>query len=656
MYGVDSKGRSSRRSYPIWDFHWAPKHLVDRASARLARWVRVIGSIATDTDRYVNACDYDIEGSVIGHTILQYACDGAHTKALRMKFSTMTEKELRLAFQKLDSKPELSLVDAGKCRHELDWLYGINLSRLLTESALRQGRGYATLSTGRVQGPTLGFVVEREEEISCFVPVPFWTIGATIVHNGKTYSLEYEKDKVASEAEAKGVCNECRDVLLEVKAVESREIQQYPPYPFDLSSLQSEAYRHFGYSPAGTLALAERLYLEALISYPRTSSQKLPPDIAYAEILQGIASHTDYRSLIAKLMTRGYLRPNNGPKDDPAHPAIFPTGESPDRRLSGGEAKLYDLISRRFMATFADSSLKTNSQVIFNYNSDRFFLSGSRIVRLGWVEFYRPYAFDDSKPLPNLKIGDRAKVQEIKAIEKFTQPPYRYNPSSLLKKMEDMNIGTKATRAGIIDLLYARGYIREERIRASELADKVIDTLSTYCPLIIDSSFTADLENLMQDIQNGSASRRGVLVEALEHLRPIMLALAEKEEAIGSQLSEVVEAQRLGAVTFETPCPKCGLKLAVVRSRRTGKRFIGCNGKRQTGCNFTLPLPQFGNLTLLTRHCNTCGFQMVQARSRGRRPLVSCPRCYATKARETKPASNTSKILARISVGAPPAT
>jgi len=568
----------------------------------------------------------------------------------------MTERELRFAFQELDSKSEIPLVDAGKCRHELDWLYGINLSRLLTESALRQGRGYVTLSTGRVQGPTLGFVVEREEEISCFVPVPFWTISATITHNGKTFTLEYEKDKIASQAEAKGICDECRDVLLEVKTIESREIQQQPPYPFDLSSLQSEAYRHFGYSPARTLAFAERLYLDALISYPRTSSQKLPPDIGYSEILQSIASHTDYRPLVAKLITRGDIRPNNGPKDDPAHPAIFPTGEYPKRPTSGGEARLYDLISRRFMATFADSSVKTSSRIILNHNNRRFFLSGSRIVRLGWIEYYGPYAFDDSEPLPNLRIGDIAMVQDIKSIEKFTQPPYRYNPSSLLKKMEDANIGTKATRAGMIDLLYARGYVREERMRASELANKVTDTLSTYCPLIIDPSFTATLERLMQDIQDGTASRRGVLVEALEHLRPVMLSLAENEQEIGSRLSEVIVAQKAADVTFDTPCPKCGLKLAVVRSRGTGKRFIGCNGKWQTGCNFTLPLPQFGNLTLLTRRCNVCGFQMVQARSRGRRPLVSCPRCYATKTRKTKLGSNTGKIPSQISAGVPSVT
>ena len=629
--------------------------MTDKASARLSRWVTVIGSLATNIDRYINACDYDIEGSVIGHTILQYACDGAATHALRMKFSTMTEQQLRLAFRKLDSTPELPIVDAGKCRHELDWLYGINLSRLLTESALRQQRGYTTLSTGRVQGPTLGFVVAREEEISCFIPLPFWTINATIVHDGKTFAVEYEKDKVVSESKAKKICDECREALLDVTGIESRDIPQYSPYPFDLSSLQSEAYRHFGFSPAKTLALAERLYLEALISYPRTSSQKLPPDIGYAAILRGIGAHPEYRFLVSKLMTQSDLRPNNGPKDDPAHPAIFPTGEFAQQQLSPGEAKLYDLISRRFMANFADSSLKTNSRIFLNHNNYRFFLSGSRIVKLGWIEFYRPYVFDESRSLPDLKTGDKAKVRDITSVEKFTQPPYRYNPSSLLKKMEETNIGTKATRAGIIDLLYTRGYVRDEKMKASELADKVTDVLSEYCPLIINPSFTANLENLMQDIQNGTSSRRLVLVEALEHLRSILLSLAENEERIGSQLSEVIVAQRVADATLDTPCPKCGLKLAVVRNRGSGKRFIGCNGKWKTGCNFTLPLPQFGNLTLLSRRCNICGFQMIQARTRGRRPLVSCPRCYATKAKP-KVSSKRTEAPSPIAREASPAT
>ena len=631
LYAVDSKGSSTRSAYPIWDYRWAPKHEFEKLSARLGRWVRVIGSIAMGADRYINACDYDIEGSVIGYTILQYVCKQDYSESLRMKFSTMTERELRNAYQKLDSKPDLPLVDAGKARHELDWLYGINISRLLTASALKQGRGYATLSTGRVQGPTLRFVVDREKEIECFVPIPLWTIDATIIDKGKIYPIQYEKEKIPTQLEAREVCDSCRNALLNVTNADSHNTEQYPPFPFDLSTLQSEAYRHFGYTPARTLAIAERLYLEALISYPRTSSQKLPPDIGYSEILRGISTQAEYRPLVAKLSALHELRPNNGSKEDPAHPAIYPTGEYPKKSMFGPESKRYDRVTRRFMATFAEPNIKTISRISFAREKHNFTLSGSRIVKPGWTEYYRPYVVDDSRSIPELKIGDSVKVHEIKSSEKFTQPPFRYNPGSLLRKMEDANIGTKATRAGIIDLLYQREYVRDERMRASELADNVTQVMLTYCPSLVDPGFTANVEDSMQRIQDESVSRRLVLVEALEQLRRVMLSLVANEMEVGSQLSTVIVAQRTANVTFDNPCPKCGLKLSVVRSRGSGKRFVGCAGKWEKGCDFTLPLPQFGTLTLLSQKCKTCGFQMIQARSKGRRPLISCPLCYTTR-------------------------
>ncbi len=549
----------------------------------------------------------------------------------------MTEKELRQAYKNLDSKPEHLLVDAGKCRHELDWLYGINLSRLLTESALKQGRGYSTLSTGRVQGPTMGFVVDRENEISSFVPIPYWKIELTITHDGQRYMLEYEKEKITNETDAHSICETLRGACISVTDIQLHEVARQPPYPFDLSTLQSEAYRHFGYSPAKTVAITERLYLDALVSYPRTSSQKLPPDIGYSQILQGIAHLPEYKPLVSKLLAPSYLRPNNGPREDPAHPAIYPTGEASRNHLVGAEARVYDLITRRFMSTFAESSIKNESRITLEHGGHRFFLRGSQVIKAGWTEFYRPYISNDSQQLPDLKIGDTVKVEKVEASEKFSQPPARYNPSSLLKKMEEENIGTKATRAGIIDILYLRGYLREERMRASELAENVSKVLSDYCPLIIDPVFTSNLETLMQGIQSGNSTRRLVLVEALESLRKIMFALVKDEEEVGSQLSTAVIAQKAAEITFDTPCPNCSQRLSVVRSRASGKRFVGCSGKWQTGCSFTLPLPQFGDLTILSRCCATCGFQMIQAKSRGRRPLISCPRCYGSKSTISTP-------------------
>ena len=614
LYAVDSKGKVTRRSYPVWDYAWKPKHEVERASARLSRWVRVISTLSKRVDRYINSCDFDIEGSLIGHSILQYACGGAHLRAMRMKFSTMTEKELKAAYRTMSPQLDYPMVEAGRCRHELDWLYGINLSRLLTEAALKQGRGYATLSTGRVQGPTLNFVVEREEEIGCFVPAPFWAVEAFINHDGREYQLEYSKEKIPTLAEARNIVKDCQGKLLEVMDVESRETREPSPYPFDLSSLQAEAYRHLGYTPARTLAVAERLYLDALISYPRTSSQKLPADIGYVDILHGISTIPEYVMLGQKLLGSGPLRPSQGPKEDPAHPAIYPTGESPKRSLLGPEGKLFDLIVRRFMATFADACLRLSSRIILETDTCRFFLKGSRILRPGWTEYYRPYPSDDSQELPRLEVGMRVPIVRIDALEKFTQPPPRYNPSSLLKKMEEENIGTKATRAEVIEILYRRGYIKDLRVRATPLAVHITKLLAKHCPLIIDPLFTAKLEALMEGIQQRTTTRRQVLVEALEHLRPVMLELMGQEDDLGSQLSEVVSVQKAAAATFASPCPQCGSSLKIVRNRKSGKRFVGCTGKWEKSCNYSLPLPQFGTLSLLSRKCKVCGFQMIQAR------------------------------------------
>ena len=632
LYAVDSKTRTSRRYYPVWDFDWKPKHLIDKKSARLARWIQVISSLANKADRFINACDYDVEGSLIGYTILRYACQGADSKAQRMKFSTMTEKELRSAYKTLAPHLDIQLVEAGRTRHELDWLYGINLSRLLTQSALKQNRGYSTLSTGRVQGPTLKFVVDREEEIQCFTPTPFWTIDATLTQNGQEYTLEYEKEKVSTLAEAELVVKDCKNSILEVESTESRNIQQSPPYPFDLSSLQSEAYRHFGYTPSRTLALAEKLYLEALISYPRTSSQKLPPDIGYSEILHGIANMAQYRTLATKLTLQNSLHPIQGSKDDPAHPAVYPTGESPKRALIQPEANLLNLIIKRFMSAFAEPSLRESSKLTLKKDLHRFFLRGTRLLREGWIQFYRPYASDESQNLPDLKVGDKIPITKIEDIQKFTEPPPRYNPSSLLLEMEEENIGTKATRAEIIEILYRRGYIKNIRIEATPLALKIINLLNKHCMLILDPAFTARLETAMDNIQTLQATRSHVIAETLDHLRPIMLGLIAREDEIGSQLAEVVVSQRIARLTFDFPCPQCGSKLKIIRSRASGKRFIGCMGYEK-GCRFTLPLPQFGNLSITQTNCKICGFQLVQARTKGRRPMTSCARCYSNKTR-----------------------
>ncbi len=284
------------------------------------------------------------------------------------------------------------------------------------------------------------------------------------------------------------------------------------------------------------------------------------------------------------------------------------------------------------MSSFAEPSLRESSKLTLKKEPHRFFLRGTHLLREGWIQFYKPYASDESQTLPNLKVGDKTPITNIQATQKFTEPPPRYNPSSLLRRMEEENIGTKATRAEIIEILYRRGYIKNIRIEATPIALKIVNLLNKYCPLIIDPAFTARLETLMDNIQTLQTTRGQVIAETLDHLRPIMLGLIAREDEIGSQLAEVVVSQRTAGLTFDYPCPQCGSRLKIIRSRTSGKRFIGCTGYEK-GCRFTLPLPQFGTLSITQTNCKICGFQLVQARTKGRRPMTSCARCYSNKTR-----------------------
>ncbi len=631
LYTIDVKDSSRRSDYPVWDFAWKPKHLVEKDQQRSARWIEAIAQISKEADRFVSACDYDLEGSLIGYTILKYACDGADKKAQRMKFSTLTKKDLAEAYGKLLPELDYPMVYAGMCRHEVDWLYGINLSRALTQSAFRYSQRYATLSTGRVQGPTLRFVVEREKEIGSFVPTPFWVINATVEVNGKTLLAEFQVEKFEVKNQAERVVAECTGKNGVITSMESRKYRLAAPTPFDLSALQAEAYGHFGYTPRVSLGIAERLYLDALISYPRTSSQKLPPTIDYRDILQGLRELPELENSANYLLSLTHLRPREGKKDDPAHPAIYPTGAKPRRVLEGREWRLFDLVAKRFFATFGSIATKQSDRAIITVGEYMFYLRGSRILEKGWLQLYEPYAKFEEVALPPLEDGDNVKFLEISLEAKFTQPPPRYNPSSLLKTMEDAEIGTKATRAEIVETLYRRGYVEGERIAATPLAFRINDLLMKYCPKVIDVGFTRELEQKMEGIEAGTGTRDVVVLETVRTLRPIIEELKAKELDIGKELSVPIRDVKTAEVTLRSPCPKCASKLIVIRNRATHKRFIGCTGYRTKGCKFGLPVPQAGMLRLLERNCPDCGFQLVEARRKGSRPLRSCPQCFASK-------------------------
>jgi len=501
-----------------------------------------------------------------------------------MKYSTLTKKELEKSYAEPLSHLDFALIEAGRTRHEVDWLYGVNLSRALTIAARNWSGKYATLSTGRVQGPILKFIVAREKDIRSFVPTPYWEIKARVEIDESVFEAEYEKGTIEIKNEANAVLNACKGKNGQVEKISVRKFQQSPPIPFDLGTLQSEAYGLFSYTPRRTSNIAQRLYLEALISYPRTSSQKLPPAINYKAILKNLGRAPEYKKLTVELLAKTELKPKEGKKKDPAHPAIYPTGNLPERVLDDSERRVFDLIVRRFMAVFGEPAIRQSMKVQIDVNGHRFYLRGRRILKEGWLRFYGLYVKSEEVLLPPIEEGQAINVKKVILEDKFTKPLPRYNPGSLLKKMEEAGIGTKATRANIIQTLYDRKYSRDERMVATNLGFEVLEVLERYCPAVVSVKLTRELEERMDKIQVNSEKRESVLVDVVEILKPVIEELKEKDKIIGEQLSIAIKRARLEERIVGS-CPVCGTgKLMILYSRKTGKRFIGCTNYFKNKC------------------------------------------------------------------------
>ncbi|RLI15563.1 DNA topoisomerase I [Candidatus Bathyarchaeota archaeon] len=628
LYTV-AEERRGRNYYPVFNFRWVPRYVAERGAKQIRTWIETISKLANDADVFVDACDYDIEGSLIGYCILKYACGDKEDVSKRMKYSTLTKKELENSYAKMLPRLDFALIEAGRTRHEVDWLYGVNLSRALTIAARDWSGKYATLSTGRVQGPTLKFLVAREKAIRSFVPTPYWEIKAEVKIGESLFEAEYEKQIIETKNEAKLILKACKGKDGQIEKIEVRRFKQMPPVPFDIGALQSEAYGLFGYTPRRTLNIAQRLYLEALISYPRTSSQKLPPAINYEEILKKLSKASEYKKLAMELLAKPELKPKEGKKEDPAHPAIYPTGNLPERTLSEPERRIWDLVVRRFMAVFEEPAVKQSVKVHINVNGHRFYLRGKQTLKEGWLHFYGPYARSEEVTLPKIDEGQTVTVKRVIVEDKFTKPPPRYNPGSLLRKMEETGIGTKATRADIIQTLYNRRYIRDERMVVTDLGFQVLEVLERYCPDVVSIKLTRELEERMDKIQANSEKRESILVDAVEILKPVIEELKEKEKLIGEQLSLAIKRARLEERIVGT-CPVCGTgKLMILYSRKTGKRFIGCTNYFKGLCNASFPLPQRGTVRPLGRNCRGCGWPLVQVRIKGKRPWTLCfnPEC-----------------------------
>ena len=625
VYGV-SDPSAERTVYPVFDIEWYPSDLVDERSASAARRISAVRKLAAGASKFVNACDLDVEGETIGYNLLKYACGGKEKGALRATFSTLTVEDLVKAFDNLKPQVGQELARAGRARHAIDFVWGVNLSRALSQSALVNGHMYRTVSVGRVQGPTLRFLSERELEIREFVPIPHWRVMGTFERDGVKVTAAYARDRIETKIIADKIRRECVGEEAVVASLRRRPVQVGPPAPFNIGDLQKEAYRAFGYTPSRTLQIAERLYLGALISYPRTGSQRLPLSIDYVSVIQGLRRIHEYSAPAAELL-KGELKPVQGAKSDTAHPAIHPTGEKPKRPLEASESAIFDLVVRRFLAAFGSSARRELTEATISVGAHRFRLAGGRTVFPGWMKCYGRYAGYRDVEVPSISEGERFRVVDVALEERFEQRPPRYNQSGLLEKMEKEGIGTKATRADIITTLVERGYVSGESMEVTELGLSVVETMTKYAPTIISTDLTREIEGKLEVIEGGRGNEAELMRETVRSIAIQVAELNANEEAVGREIDSALTATVAKSFVIGK-CPVCKAgDLKIIRSRATKKRFVGCSNYSK-GCRTSAPLPQKGTIRSASRSCERCSWPIVYVVG-GRRPWRLCvnPNC-----------------------------
>jgi len=586
LYILGEKGGESWK-YPVFDTEWKPIFKVNKAAGYTADYIRAIMELGKNADEVTVAADFDIEGEVIGLNIIRFAL--GRKDAARMKFSTLTKDELVKSYENKLPTLEWGQAYAGETRHTLDWFYGINLSRAFTQAIKVGTNQFKVLSSGRVQAPSLHFLAERERKIEAFNPETFWEIYLDGNSEGINFQAKYIGDKIFEEDKVKEILEKTKGKDGKVQDIVSRKFKQSTPTPFDLTSLQMEANNMFSFTPKRTLEIAQKLYIEGVTSYPRTSSQKLPKELEFKKILEKLKQQPllkDKIEIVYKVNPS--LKPNEGKKTDPAHPAIHPTGEVP-KKLNPQEQKLYDLICKRFLAVFGNSAQRETNTIKIDIEDEIFILKGTRTLEKNWHELYEPYLKFEEVELPELHKGNSVKNKKIEEIEKQTQPPKRYTQASIIKELEKRNLGTKATRSAILENLYNRGYVIDRSIKVTTLGLQMDEVLSNEVPDLIDEKLTRQFEEEMNKIREKKSTPQSVLKTAQERLTKILGDVKKNEVELGKQLAKASNLARIEMATVGK-CPNCEEGTLMIRvAKKTGQKFVGCNKYPDCKTIFNLP-------------------------------------------------------------------
>ncbi|RJG04788.1 DNA topoisomerase III [Noviherbaspirillum cavernae] len=567
-----------------------PPHFALNPIAKTESRLKVLNKLIKrkDVTSLINACDAGREGELIFRLIAQYA--KAKQPIKRLWLQSMTPGAIRDGFRHLrDDGEMLPLADAARCRSEADWLIGINGTRAMTAFNSKEGGFYLT-TVGRVQTPTLSIVVEREEKIKNFVSRDFWEVRAEFIcaagiYEGRWLDTKFKKDetdpekkaeRLWSKAAAESIVAACRGKQGTVTE-ESKPATQIAPALFDLTSLQREANARFGFSAKNTLGLAQALYEKhKVLTYPRTDSRHLPEDYldTVRQTLDVVAESNNYHQFASQILKNNWVKPNKRIFDNAKisdHFAIIPTTQAP-KHLTEPEQKLYDLVTRRFMAVFfpvAEFQVTTRYTEVSGH---QFKTEGKVMINPGWLAIYGKEAASDKDEenagtLVPVAKDEKVRTEKISANGLVTKPPARYSEATLLSAMEGAGklvddedlreamagkgLGTPATRAAIIEGLLNEKYLLREGRELIPTA-KAFQLMTLLRGLGVDEltapELTGEWEYKLAQMERGKISREEFMREIAQMTQVIVKRAKEyNNDTIPGDYA-----------TLKTPCPNCG--------------------------------------------------------------------------------------------------
>ncbi len=606
---------------------FTPNYVVDKDHKELVKQIIELSKKASTT--YI-ATDEDREGEAIGYHV---ACliGGKLESYPRIVFHEITQNAILNAL-KTPRQIDMSKVNAQQARRFLDRIVGFKLSSLIA-SKITKG-----LSAGRVQSAALKLVIDREREIKAFKPLTYFTLDAYFEPHLEAQLISYKGNKLKAQElidkkEAQEIKNELEKESYTISSIIKKSKKSPTPPPFMTSTLQQSASSLLGFSPTKTMSIAQKLYegvatpqgVMGVITYMRTDSLNIAKEAleeARDKILKDYGK--DYLPPKAKV----YSSKNKNAQE--AHEAIRPTSivlepNALKDYLKPEELKLYTLIYKRFLASQMQDALFESQSVVVACEKGEFKASGRKLLFDG---YYKILGNDDKdKLLPNLKENDPIKLEKLESNAHVTEPPARYSEASLIKVLESLGIGRPSTYAPTISLLQNRDYIKVEKkqISALESAFKVIEILEKHFEEIVDSKFSASLEEELDNIAQNKADYQQVLKD---FYYPFMDKIEAGKKNIISQKVHEKTGQS---------CPKCGGEL-VKKNSRYGE-FIACNNYPK--CKY-IKQTENANNEAEQELCEKCGGEMVQKFSKNG-AFLACnnyPECKNTKSLKNTPNAN----------------